>query len=92
MMKRANRPAFGKKFCHVQAGAGVGGCARLGIQVVIKRDQCRGGKEGLAFGDHRRRIPPDFQLKAVAQFARRRLKSSNALVVVFQDENGFHIA
>ena len=55
---------------------------------MIKRDQRNCRKEHLAFGDHRVRVSPDFQIKAVAQRGNRRLKSGNTVIVVFEDQDG----
>jgi len=57
---------------------------------VIERNQRGRWKERFALGDHRRRVAPDLQLKPTAQRGNRFLKRCNALVVVFEDEDGFH--
>ncbi len=62
----------------------------LRIQIVIQTNQSGAWEKLTALGDHRVGIAPDFQIKAATDFGDGFLKTGDALVVVFKDENCFH--
>ena len=59
-----------------------------GIQIVIQTNHTYSREELRTFSNHRVGIAPDFQIKAVAESGHDLLKTGDALVVVFEDENG----
>ena len=87
---RADGQEIAEKLSHVQTRAWIGGHTRHRIEIVIERDQRGAGEMCGTLRTHRRRVAPDLQFETIAQRRNGLVKRRNALVVIFEDEDGFH--
>ncbi|HXI71462.1 MAG TPA: hypothetical protein VNN22_13990 [Verrucomicrobiae bacterium] len=87
-----NWQEISQKFGDIKTSARVGRHTGLRIQIMIQTNQRSAWEKLRAFGDHRVGIAPDFQIKAAADFGHGFLKTSDALVVIFEDKNRFHVS
>src|SRR5437660_9523725 len=87
---RTNGHEICQKPRHIDSGSWLNRCAGQRVQIMIERDQRRGPKKRFARGDHGRRIAPELHFKAVPQPLNSLLKRRDALVVIFENEYGFH--
>src|SRR4030095_210440 len=85
-----NRHEVSQKAGNIDARAWIHLCTRHRIQIMIERNQDRRGKEGFTLGHHGRRVWPDFQFETIPEIRNGILKCSDALFVVFEDQDGFH--
>src|SRR2546430_16286805 len=87
----ADRHEIPKKSGDINSRSGINRSSPRWVQIMIQRNECRARKAVGALRKHRGSIPPNLQLEIRAERRHRLAERSDPLVVVFENEDGFHV-